>query len=83
VSEGATLVILLQTIHEVMRAEKLLKDRSIWRDLIPTPRLLSSDCGMSLALREDDLPAALAALAVAGLSHRVYRKADAGYEQLH
>jgi hypothetical protein len=28
----------------------------IWCDLIPTPREISSDCGMSIECRTDDLP---------------------------
>jgi len=79
---SATCVALCNTIHDVMRAEKLLKARGIWLDLVPTPRELSSDCGMALALREEDLSAIREMLAADGLRTRIYRNSGAGYEQL-
>lgn len=81
-SNRATCVALCDSIHDVMRAEKLLKARGIWRDLVPTPRQLSSNCGMALALHEQDLSAALKLLEDAGLNHRLYRETDVDYEPL-
>jgi hypothetical protein len=43
-------VMLLDSIHQVMRAEKLLKGEGMKVDLIPVPREISSDCGMALEL---------------------------------
>lgn len=50
---ASKLLFLFNTIHDVLRAEKLLKKNSIVHELIPVPRNLSSDCGMSILLDGD------------------------------
>ncbi len=46
-------VFLFSSIHDVMRAEKLLKGGGIKVDLIPVPREISSDCGVAIELSSD------------------------------
>ena len=46
-------VFLFESIHRVMRAEKLLKGKGIKIDLIPVPREISSDCGVAIELSVD------------------------------
>jgi hypothetical protein len=46
-------IVLLESIHQVMRAEKLLKAEGMKIDLIPVPREISSDCGMAIELPEE------------------------------
>jgi len=46
-------LILFNTIHDVLRAEKILTEHAVQLELIPVPRSLSSDCGMSIALNGD------------------------------
>ncbi len=41
-------VAIFNSIHRVMRAEKLLKERRFAILLIPAPRTLKSDCGLAL-----------------------------------
>jgi hypothetical protein len=41
-------VILFHNTSGVMRAEKILKQNGVAVKLIPTPRELSSDCGMAI-----------------------------------
>ena len=52
-------VFLFESIHQVMRAEKVLKGKGMEVDLIPVPREISSDCGVAvelpLGLREEVL----------------------------
>lgn len=43
-------VLLLESIHQVIRVERLLKGRGLKIDLIPIPREISSDCGMAVEL---------------------------------
>jgi hypothetical protein len=43
-------VFLFESVHRVMKAEKLLKGKGIKIDLIPVPREISSDCGMAIEL---------------------------------
>ena len=64
-------LLLYHSIHDVMRAERALKQAGLWCDLIPTPRQLSSDCGMAL---EFECAAAEALLKVLG--GRVPRRAS-------
>jgi hypothetical protein len=45
--------ILFYTIHDVLRAEKILKQHGLRHELIPVPRNLSSDCGMCVKLQDD------------------------------
>ena len=45
-SNGSTHYLLFHTIHDVLRAEKILKKAGIDHELVPVPRNLSSDCGV-------------------------------------
>lgn len=47
-------VITFESVHFVMKAEKLLKGHGIEVMLIPTPRQISSDCGVALEVFEED-----------------------------
>jgi len=38
----------LETIHYVIKGEKILKEAGLAIDVIPVPREISSDCGMAL-----------------------------------
>jgi hypothetical protein len=48
VNGGPWEVVLFQSVHHALRAEKLLKEAGIPCKLIPIPRNLSSDCGVCL-----------------------------------
>jgi hypothetical protein len=39
--------------HHVLMAEKLLLAEGIPHEIIPTPKSISSDCGMSIRVRND------------------------------
>ena len=41
-------VLILPSVHQVMRAEKILKEKGVKVDLIPVPREISSDCGVAV-----------------------------------
>jgi hypothetical protein len=41
-------VFLFESVHRVMKAEKLLKGKGISTDLIPVPREINSDCGVAV-----------------------------------
>jgi hypothetical protein len=43
-------VLLFESIHQVMRAEKFLKAKGFPIDLVPVPREISSDCGVAIEL---------------------------------
>jgi hypothetical protein len=42
--------LLFHTIHDVLRTEKVLKQKGFDFELVPVPRNLSSDCGMCVKL---------------------------------
>jgi len=46
-------VFIFESVHRVMKAEKLLKGKGIKIDLIPVPREISSDCGVAIELSAD------------------------------
>ena len=46
-------VFLFESVHRVMRAEKVLKEKGIEVDLIPVPREISSDCGVAVELSQE------------------------------
>ncbi len=50
------LLLTFDGIHDVIKAEKLLLERGLACDLVPTPRHLSADCGMSIECRAADRP---------------------------
>jgi len=39
-------------IHALIKAERLLKEKGLSVELIPTPKTISSECGMSLLVDE-------------------------------
>ena len=56
------LVILFHTTNHVLRAEKALKRADLTLKIVPVPRHLSSDCGVSIRIPEGEREAAVAAL---------------------
>jgi hypothetical protein len=50
------LVAIFNSIHRVMKAEKLLKSKGLNMLLIPAPRTLRSDCGLAIRYEEADRP---------------------------
>lgn len=46
--KASSCVIILFSIHFVLKAEKLLLKENIPIDVIPVPRSISSDCGMAI-----------------------------------
>lgn len=49
-----TKVLTFQSIHHVLKAEKLLLKAGFKLDIIPTPKNISSDCGMSIRTNCED-----------------------------
>lgn len=71
------------SIHDVMKAEAQFKRAGIWHDLVPTPREISSDCGMVVAVRVEDLEQIERALCLSDRQpDAVYWQTEAGYEEI-
>ena len=62
------IILLFENVHRVMQAEKALLAAGVFHELIPTPRKYSSECGMSIEIREAAMPAATTVLE--GIAHR-------------
>jgi hypothetical protein len=41
-------ILVFESTHQVLKAEKALQQAGIRHEIIPTPKDLSSDCGMSI-----------------------------------
>jgi hypothetical protein len=70
-----TCVVILFSIHFVLKAEKLFKSHGVSHDVIPVPRAISSDCGMAVEFpcaAKDQVATLLdgAGIRVAGLYRR-------------
>ena len=52
--KGPKILITFDSIHDVLSAEKKLLANKIPCDVVPTPRHLSADCGMSIECRAED-----------------------------
>lgn len=76
-------IVLFDSIHDVLGAERLLKERGLPVDLVPTPRSLSSDCGMAIAVDGVHRRAILAVLASPGCRYRsIQRAVPGGYDEV-
>jgi len=68
------------SIHYVLKAEKLIKGLGLFTDMVPVPKEISSDCGMALLVREEDLNQITSLLKEKGLPlEGIYQKQEAGF----
>ena len=58
-------VMIFHSIHKIMKAEKVLRKANLTVRLMPVPRQLSSDCGLSVAFRLKDFETARSCLEAA------------------
>jgi hypothetical protein len=74
-----TCILLFQSVHQVMKAEKALKERGMAVDLIPVPREISSDCGVAIQVPLEVSEEALCLIGERGLSCvECYQRGDGG-----
>lgn len=76
-------VAIFNSVHRVMEAERLLKDKHLKMLLIPAPRALAADCGLAIRYAQDVRNEVEAVLAEAGLLPReLYRKSGENFEKV-
>jgi hypothetical protein len=76
-------ILIFHSIHRVMKAEKALKNGGFDVRLMPVPRQLSSDCGLSLAFQLGDRERVEAELERAGCAaEEVYALEGERYRRL-
>lgn len=49
-----TILYAFMSVHHMMRAEKMLKEHAIACDVIPTPRAISTSCGLCIIVSADE-----------------------------
>jgi hypothetical protein len=62
-SDETCVLLIFQSIHHVLAAEKALKATTVPADLVPVPKEISPNCGMAITVAASDRAPALAALA--------------------
>ena len=73
-------ILLFDSIHRVIAAEDFFRASSLWCDLVPVPRELSSNCGMALVFRAEEIDAVRRILSEGRISPRqLFRPSPAGY----
>jgi len=65
-------VVLFHTTTSALRAEKILQKDGLTVKLIPTPRELSSDCGIALRFEWDDREQVTAGLVTARVEYEIH-----------
>ena len=76
-------ILLFDSIHHVLAAERTFLQRGVWHDVVPTPRDVHSDCGMVIQFRESDLDDV--SHLIIGLDQgprQVYRITNGSYEPI-
>jgi hypothetical protein len=75
-------VFVLYSIHNVMKAEKILKTEGIPFDTIPVPKEISSDCGMAILAVSRDKSRVRRVLTENRIDIKgIYLKTASGYEE--
>ena len=78
-----SVILILQSIHHVLRAEKVLKKAGTAFDLIPVPREISSDCGMAVTVDLQDRALVCEILTGAKISiETLYRRSGEAFEEI-
>lgn len=73
--------LIFTTIHDVLKAERTLKDGALDVEVVPVPRALSSDCGVCIKSGEE--PEVLAGLLghISGIRCFVFNGTEYGPEE--
>jgi hypothetical protein len=66
------MLLLFQSTHEVISAEKAIRKEQIRCMVIPVPRSLSSQCGMALEVDLDNRQKVIDLLESTGISVRIF-----------
>lgn len=81
--EEALCVVTFKSIHRVVKGEHLLKSAGIWTDMIPNPRGITTDCGMSIRVRCSDIGKIRKTLSGGReTDFKVYRKSGDSYTKV-
>jgi hypothetical protein len=62
-SQGDKVLLIFQSIHQVLAAEETLRGAGVACDLVPVPKEIDPNCGMAITIAPADRPRGLRALA--------------------
>ena len=83
-AKNETAIVICQSIHDVIHAERVVKEHGMWCDLIPTPREVSSDCGMALEINLNRVEQLIQLQEAEQLRiSAVFRRANSRFERIH
>jgi hypothetical protein len=70
------LILIFQSTHQVLKAEKLLLEKGVKLDIIPTPKDITSECGMSIRINPlvADIKFVISALEESKIAFNVFEK---------
>jgi hypothetical protein len=76
-------IFIFNSIHRVMKAERILKKKEIRFTLMPVPRQLSSDCGLCIRYTDNDY-GPVKDMLIEQFADKViaYEKAGDGYKKI-
>ena len=75
--------LIFPSVHSVLKVEKEALAQGIPVELIPTPRQISSDCGMAVKLHEESLGWLLETMARLSMPEgRLYRRKGDAFEDM-
>ena len=78
-------LLVFDSVHQAIRAERMLRSKRIAIDMVPTPREITASCGQSIAIWSEDETFARQMLAVEKVPYRGIYAVDADrgvYEML-
>ena len=76
-------ILVFDSIHYVLSAERAFHERGLWCDLVPTPRSIDSDCGMVIEFHAADRPRVVQLVqALPRKPRAVYESSPEGYRQV-
>jgi hypothetical protein len=79
--KGDRVIFILGSIHQVLRAEKILEKAGLDFDLTPVPKEVNPDCGMAIETAPAEAEATVRAILAAGLNiEAAYRRSPGGFE---
>jgi len=67
-------IFLFESIHLVIKAEKLLRKENIACEIIPVPRDISAECGMAIRMNDAQKKEAIKALQSENIKYRLITK---------
>jgi len=83
-SDEPLCVVVCESIHDMLAVERTVKQAKLWCDLVPTPRQVSSDCGMALSVHLADLGQIAGLLAEEQKRYiGIFQEAERGYTLIH